>query len=153
MSAEGGAGPARTLEDILREAGMQAAGRGGRRRRAEDTGPVPVPPLAEPAAEPAGEPIPATAARAGLGWLLSAAELVGAAVLGVLIWYAFSLLWELYPYVAALAAPFVLTGLVVGGRLVRRRSGRRLGLSTLIALLLVGTLLAVLPAAAVLSGT
>lgn len=194
-SGTSAAGPARSLADLLAEAGIQAVGRGGRRRRTEvgpsaaeeDTGPLtpvtrparhgadpddePAPAPHEPAAvldeaapprdepephpdepEPAS-PAPAVAARAALGWLLFAVELVVAAILGVLIWYAFSLLWELYPYVAALAAPFVLTGLVVGGRVVRRRSGRRLGLSSLIALLLVGSLLVVLPAAAVLSGS
>lgn len=189
-SGTSASGPARSLADLLAEAGIQAAGRGGRRRRAEadpspaeetTAPPPPVPrparrhgtdsedepsepepsepePLApepsEPEPVPDGAPpaSPAVAARAVLGWLLFAVELVVAAILGVLIWYAFSLLWELYPYVAALSAPFVLTGLVIGGRVVRRRSGRRLGLSALITLLLVGSLLVVLPAAAVLSG-
>ncbi|CAN5874298.1 hypothetical protein BH18ACT7_BH18ACT7_04480 [soil metagenome] len=179
-SGTSASGPARSLADLLAEAGIQAAGRGGRRRRAEadpspaeetTAPPPPVPrparrhgtdsedePLApepsEPEPVPDGAPpaSPAVAARAVLGWLLFAVELVVAAILGVLIWYAFSLLWELYPYVAALSAPFVLTGLVIGGRVVRRRSGRRLGLSSLITLLLVGSLLVVLPAAAVLSG-
>lgn len=228
----------RSAADILREAGIDSTGRGGRRRRAEpdeevreapgpepaprevdETAPVPTigrrrraepdaepPPPAPPAldpptpalpaldpptpappapptparptpreipdlggpAAPRGTEIPdlavqadsrgertarASTARTALGWLLFLVELVVAAVLGVLIWYAFSLLWELYPYVAALAAPFVLTGIVIGGRIVRVRSGRRLGLSTLVTLLLVGSLLVVLPAAAVLSGT
>ncbi|MBA3250797.1 MAG: hypothetical protein H0T66_10950 [Geodermatophilaceae bacterium] len=194
-SGTSASGPARSLADLLAEAGIQAAGRGGRRRRTEadpspaeeaTAPPPPVPrparrhgtdsedepsepepsepepsepePLApepsEPEPVPDGAPpaSPAVAARAVLGWLLFAVELVVAAILGVLIWYAFSLLWELYPYVAALSAPFVLTGLVIGGRVVRRRSGRRLGLSSLITLLLVGSLLVVLPAAAVLSG-
>lgn len=92
--------------------------------------------------------------RAGvLGWVLFAVEMAGAAVLGVLIWYAFSLLWELYPYVAAAAAPIVLAGVVLVSQGLRRwRLQEPLSSSAIAALLLVAAFLVVLPAAAVLAG-
>jgi hypothetical protein len=91
--------------------------------------------------------------RAGaLGWLAFAVELVVAAVLGVVIWYAFSLLWELYPYAAAVAAPVVLAGVVTAGQSLRRRHAPgTLSPMAITALLLVAAFLVVLPAAAVLS--
>ena len=171
---------ARSLADILREAGIDSTGRGGRRRRPDaepapepeperepepgrdpEPGPGPEPgPEREPEPEPEPAPESAPEDRRGsvlgplVGWLLFAVELVIAAVVGVLVWYSFRLLWELYPYAAALAAPVALTGLVAGGQLLRRRrSPEPLGLPALAALVLVGTLLVVLPAAAVLAGT
>jgi len=91
--------------------------------------------------------------RSGLlGWVALLGELVAAAVLGVLIWYAFSLLWQLYPYVAAIAAPLVLAGVVTAGQLLRRRRSKEsLGSAAIAALLLVAAFLVVLPAAAVLA--
>ncbi|MEJ7705506.1 MAG: hypothetical protein WKF47_18620 [Geodermatophilaceae bacterium] len=132
---------ARSLADILREAGIDSTGRGGRRRR-PDAEPAPEPgperepepgrdpepepgpepgPEREPEPEPEPAPESAPEDRRGsvlgplVGWLLFAVELVIAAVVGVLVWYSFRLLWELYPYAAALAAPVALTGLVAGG--------------------------------------
>lgn len=239
----------RTLADVLREAGIEPVGRGGRRRRADpaqaefDAGPEPRPDVlpsaarhadraapergesgpdgvAEPAlprrhrrrkpdpeAEPERGPEPVAAVsmagtrgrhgavrsgtgrsatdpavirsgaagharpyedppapavvaadgrqaprRAGLGWLLFAVELIVASVLGVLIWYAFTVLWELYPYAAAVAAPLVLTGVVLAGQQVRRWHAQEpLGMSATAGLLLVAAFLVVLPAAAVLA--
>lgn len=87
-----------------------------------------------------------------LGWILFVVELAAAAGLGVLIWYAFSLLWELYPYAAAVAAPVVLAGVVLGSQLLRRwRSQEPLGASAIAALLLVAAFLVVMPAAGVLA--
>ncbi len=96
-----------------------------------------------------------TSRRSGvLGWLVFLVELAAAAALGVLIWYVFSLLWELYPYVAAVAAPFVLAGVVlIAEALRRRRSQERLSAAVTVALLLVTAFLVVLPAAAVLAGS
>ncbi|MEJ7705395.1 MAG: hypothetical protein WKF47_17950 [Geodermatophilaceae bacterium] len=86
------------------------------------------------------------------GWFVFVIELVVAAVLGVLIWYAFGLLWELYPYAAAVAAAVVLSGLVTAGQVLRRwRSQDPLGPMAVAALLLVAAFLVVLPAAAVLT--
>jgi hypothetical protein len=87
-----------------------------------------------------------------LSWLVFAVELVVAAVLGVLIWYTFNLLWELYPYAAAAAAPLVLAGVVATGQMLRQwRSQEPLGTAAITALLLVAAILVVLPAAVVLA--
>ncbi len=100
--------------------------------------------------QPARAPVPeGSAAR---GWSLLIVEVVLVAFLGVLLWYGFSVLWELYPYAAAVAAPGVLAGIVGVGQLLRARRGLPpLPGSVVFALLLVGTVLAVLPAAAVLA--
>jgi len=103
--------------------------------------------------EQAGEDGPEPSRHgAAVGWLILATELLAAAVLGVVIWYAFSLLWELYPYIAAVAAPVVLAGLVLAGQLLRRaRSQEPMGPSVIAVLLLVAAFLVVFPAASVLA--
>lgn len=152
-------GSPRTLADILREAGIEPVGVGGRRHRIE-TSAEPDPDLdpagdtdAEPEPEPdAGDRREVSWHRGVLSWLVFAVELVVAAVLGVLIWYTFNLLWELYPYAAAAAAPLVLAGVVATGQMLRRwRSQEPLGTAAITALLLVAAILVVLPAAVVLA--
>lgn len=198
----------RTLADILREAGIEPGGRGGRRRAepAAESGSEPgtdgaeqvsrpprhAGPQAQPAQEseprpnrvlasapepvrvpepPSGSPPvavgtegsgreavevgnarPASRRAGALGWVVFAVELVAAAVLGVLIWYAFGLLWELYPYAAAVVTPFVLAGVVTGAQVLRRwRSREPLGSLAVTALLVVAAFLVVFPAATVLA--
>ena len=192
-AGEFGTASARTLADILAEAGIEVTGSGGRRRRSEPdltgtpevSGPEPGPVVvdsggaeadgvdsggaeaawvdsAEAEAEidageqartaPAAEPAAVPAGSAARGWSLLLVEVVAAAFLGVLLWYGFSVLWELYPYAAAVAAPVVLAGIVGVGQLLRARRGLpALPGSAVFALLLVGAVLAVLPAAAVLA--
>lgn len=207
MAAAGefGTASARTLADILAEAGIEATGRGGRRRRREpdpsepepapagidevgvdivkagnagadtaevDTAEAEIDAAEQARSEPEGEtlvapgqPLPRSRGRHGQparapvpegsaarGWSLLIVEVVLAAFLGVLLWYGFSVLWELYPYAAAVAAPGVLAGIVGVGQLLRARRGLPpLPGSAVFALLLVGAVLAVLPAAAVLA--
>jgi len=86
-----------------------------------------------------------------LSWAILAVELLAALGLGVAAWYAFSALWDLMPYVAAFIGPLVVTGLVAVAGALRARTGRNpLGLPTLCILVFAGTVLVVLPAAALI---
>lgn len=83
-----------------------------------------------------------------LGWAVLLVEVLAAIGLGIAVWYAFSALWDLLPYVAAFAGPLVVTGLVAVAGALRARTGRNpLGLPTLCILVFAGTVLVVLPAA------
>jgi hypothetical protein len=98
------------------------------------------------AAEPTG--------REGvLAWARFAGEMVLALAAGVGIYFAFTVLWELLPYAALVAAPLTVTGLVAGVSAWRhRRYQAQLGVRLLAVLLFAGTLLAIAPAAALLAG-
>lgn len=98
---------------------------------------------------PEADPEDAVAApSAAIGWAILLVEVLAAFGLGVAVWYAFSALWDLLPYVAAFAGPLVVTGLVAVAGALRARTGRNpLGLPTLCILVFAGTVLVVLPAA------
>jgi hypothetical protein len=97
---------------------------------------------------------PAPAGPEGvLAWARFAGELVLAAAAGVGIYFAFTVLWELMPYVALVAAPLTVTALVAGVSAWRHRRGQpALGVRLLAVLLFAGTLLVIAPAAALLAG-
>lgn len=112
----------------------------------------PIPRIVLPAEEEPAEPL--TAAQSALAWARFAGELVVALAVGVGLYYLFSVLWELLPYLAVVLAPLVLTGLVGGVAFWRRRHGQpQLETRLLLVLLFAGTLLVVVPAAGLLSGT
>ena len=88
-----------------------------------------------------------------LAWLRFAGELVIALGVGVGVYFAFTVLWEMLPYVAVIAAPVVVAGLVGGVAMWRHRMGReQMGVRLLAVLVFAGTLLAIAPAAGLLSG-
>ncbi len=106
-------------------------------------------PLAPAPAEDPDETESAVPLQSGaISWAILVVELLAALGLGVAAWYAFSALWDLLPYAAALAGPLVVTGLVAVAGALRARTGRNpLGLPTLCILVFAGTVLVVLPAA------
>lgn len=88
-----------------------------------------------------------------LAWARFVGELVVALAAGVGIYFAFTVLWELLPYVAVVAAPLTVTALVAGVSVWRHRHGQaQLGVRLLAALLFAGTLLVIAPAAGLLAG-
>jgi hypothetical protein len=88
-----------------------------------------------------------------LAWLRFAGELVIALAVGVGVYFAFTVLWEMLPYAAVVAAPVVVAGLVGGVAVWRHRMGREQIVVRLLAVLVfAGTLLAIAPAAGLLSG-
>jgi Na+/H+-dicarboxylate symporter len=96
---------------------------------------------------------PPTPAQSALAWARFAGELVLAVVVGVGTYFAFTVLWELMPYVAMVAAPLVLTALVAGVAAWRhRREQAQLGVRLLAVLVFAGTLLVIAPAAGLLAG-
>ncbi|WP_460683202.1 hypothetical protein [Modestobacter lapidis] len=93
-----------------------------------------------------------TAGQSALAWARFAGELLLAVAVGVGTYFAFTLLWELMPYVALVAAPLALTGLVAGVAAWRhRREQAQLGVRLLAVLVFAGTLLVIAPAAGLLS--
>ncbi|CCH90387.1 Conserved membrane protein of unknown function [Modestobacter italicus] len=123
-------------------------------RRAEAhpvTGPIPV---QRSAGEPAVvEEEPLTAKESALAWLRFAGELVVALAVGIGLYFAFTVLWELMPYVALAAAPLTVTALVAGVAAWRQKRGQgALGVRLLAVLLLAGTVLVIAPAAGLLAG-
>jgi hypothetical protein len=105
-----------------------------------------------PAVDATGE-IPAAPRESALAWLRFAGELVIAAAVGVGVYFAFTVLWELVPHLAVVASPVVVTGLVLGVGAWRHRSGRGpVGTRLLGALVFAGTILTILPAAGLISG-
>jgi hypothetical protein len=104
-----------------------------------------------PAVDATGE-IPAAPRESALAWLRFAGELVIAAAVGVGVYFAFTVLWELVPHLAVVASPLVVTGLVLGVGAWRQRSGRGpVGTRLLGALVFAGTILTILPAAGLIS--
>ncbi|MCO7222401.1 hypothetical protein [Klenkia sp. PcliD-1-E] len=106
-----------------------------------------------PKEEPA-DAEPLTTSQAAVAWVRFAGELLVALAVGVGLYYLFSVLWELQPYAAVVAAPLAMTGLVGGVSAWRQRQGQGpVGLRLLVVLLFAGTLLCVVPAAGLLSGS
>jgi hypothetical protein len=116
------------------------------------TGPIPVQRgAAEATAGEDDEPL--TGRESALAWFRFVGELVVALAVGIGLYFAFTVLWELMPYVALIAAPVAVTGLVAGVAAWRQRSGQGvLGVRLLAVLLLAGTVLVIAPAAGLLAG-
>jgi hypothetical protein len=134
---------------------IPAVGAGAASRRAEAhpvTGPIPVQRSgAEPADVEDEEPL--TGRESALAWARFAGELVVALAVGIGLYFAFTVLWELMPYVALVAAPAAVTALVAGVAAWRQRRGQgALGVRLLAVLLLAGTVLVIAPAAGLLAG-
>ncbi len=107
------------------------------------TGPIPgLGAAADEAGTPAGP----------LAWLRFVGELVVAVAVGIGVFFAATLLWEMAPYLALVLVPVAVASLVAGVGLWRQRQGsgpvgpRLLGL-----LVLAGTLLTIVPAAQLLA--
>lgn len=141
-----GATPERERRRGSRSAGSRHAG------AAPSTGPIPPVDRAAHAAEPAGD-VDGARPEGAMAWLRFAGELALAAAVGVGVYFAFTVLWEMVPHIAALASPVVVTGLVLGVSTWRQHSGRGpLPARMLGVLVFAGTVLTILPAAALLSG-
>ncbi|MGY1590380.1 hypothetical protein ACI79D_00230 [Geodermatophilus sp. SYSU D00708] len=89
-----------------------------------------------------------------LAWLRFGGELVVALAVGVGIYFLFTVLWELLPYLAVVLAPLAVAGLVAGvGAWRQRQDKEHLGVRLVGILVFAGTLLTIAPAAGLLSGT
>jgi hypothetical protein len=89
-----------------------------------------------------------------LAWLRFAGELIIALAVGVGVYFAATVLWEMVPHVAVLLAPLSVTGLVTGVGVWRQKQGREpVGPRLLAVLVFAGTLLTIAPAAGLLAGS
>jgi len=87
-----------------------------------------------------------------LAWLRFAGELVIALAVGIGVFFAATLLWEMAAYVALLLVPLAVTGLVAGVGMWRQRQGAEpVGPRLLALLVFAGTLLTIVPAAQLLA--
>ncbi len=112
------------------------------------TGPIPV---VRPDQADAEAP-DATPRESALAWLRFGGELVIALAVGVGIYFAATVLWEIVPHVAVLLAPLAVTALVTGVGVWRQRQGREpVGARLLAVLVFAGTLLTIAPAAGLLA--
>lgn len=94
----------------------------------------------------------ATPRESALAWLRFGGELVIALAVGVGVYFAATVLWEIVPHVAVLLAPIAVTGLVTGVGVWRQRQGREpVGARLLAVLVFAGTLLTIAPAAGLLA--
>jgi len=144
----GGAAPSTAAIPGLRTGRTPVGSRSGA-EPVPTTGPIPK--VVLPADDEDAEPL--TTAQAAVAWARFAGELVLALAVGVGLYYLFTVLWELQPYVAVVAAPLAITGLVGGVSAWRQRRGQGpVGLRLLLVLLFAGTLLCVVPAAGLLAG-
>jgi len=117
------------------------------------TGPIPVQRASEAGGAPVEAAEPLTGRESALAWARFAGEMVVALAVGVGLYFAFTVLWELMPYVALVAAPLAVTALVAGVSAWRRRQGEgALGMALHLVLLLAGTVLVIAPAARLLAG-
>ncbi|GAA4726922.1 hypothetical protein GCM10023328_01240 [Modestobacter marinus] len=136
-----------------------ATARGAGRRGADHpvTGPIPVAAAQAEAARTAAaraDEEPLTGRESVLAWARFAGELVVALAAGIGVYFAFTVLWELLPYVALVAAPVTVTGLVAGVAAYRQRRGQgALPVRLLAVLLLAGTVLVIAPAAGLLASS
>ncbi len=87
-----------------------------------------------------------------LAWLRFVGELVIALAVGIGVFFAATLLWEMAAYVALLLVPLAVTGLVAGVGMWRQRQGAEpVGPRLLALLVFAGTLLTIVPAAQLLA--
>ncbi|WP_222194374.1 hypothetical protein [Modestobacter italicus] len=131
----------------------KAAEAAARARQAAEhpvTGPIPV--VTAQAAAGTAEPEPLTGRDGVLAWARFVGELVVALAVGVGVYFLFTVLWELVPYGALVAAPLTITGLIAGVAAWRKRQGQGpLGVQLLAVLLLAATVLVIAPAAGLLA--
>lgn len=114
------------------------------------TGPIPVVRPEQTETDPGD--VDATPRESALAWLRFAGELVIALAVGVGVYFAATVLWEIVPHVAVLLAPLAVTGLVTGVGVWRHRQGREpVGARLLAVLVFAGTLLTIAPAAGLLA--
>ncbi|WP_222268346.1 hypothetical protein [Modestobacter marinus] len=114
-----------------------------RRVGAHRTGP-------QPTVAADGEPL--TGRQSALAWLRFAGEMVVALAVGIGVYFAFTVLWELVPYGALVAAPLTITGLVAGVSAYRQKRGEGPpGVWLLAGLLLAAAVLVIAPAAGLLA--
>jgi len=149
------AGGSTTASSTQHSRAAEAASRARRAAEHPVTGPIPVvtaQAAAEAAAAEAAEPL--TGKESALAWARFAGELVVALAVGIGVYFLFTVLWELMPYVALVAAPLTVTGLVAGVAAWRQRMGQgQLGVRLLAVLLLAGTVLVIAPAAGLLASS
>jgi hypothetical protein len=126
----------------------------GRPRTADDgssTGPIPV--VRRDADAPLIEDEALGPKEGALAWLRFAGELVVALAAGVGIYFLFTVLWELLPYLAVLLAPVAVAALVAGvGAWRQRQDKEHVGVRLTAVLVFAGTLLTIAPAAGLLAG-
>ncbi|WP_040339143.1 hypothetical protein [Candidatus Blastococcus massiliensis] len=147
-------GALRDERDPLRDTG-RATGRpvrAGQRAAPRDehfsTGPIPV----VRATDVDDLDDDATPQESALAWLRFAGELVIALAVGVGVFFAATVLWEMASYVALLLVPLAVTGLVAGVGMWRQRQGEEpVGPRLLAVLVFAGTLLTIVPAAQLLA--
>ncbi|MGY1837795.1 MULTISPECIES: hypothetical protein [unclassified Modestobacter] len=138
-------GPSTAAIPALQTSASRATGE--RRSGAHRTGP-------QPAVPGEGDAEPVSGPQGALAWVRFVGELVVALAVGIGLYFAFTLLWELMPYAALVAAPLVVTGLVAGAAAWRQRQGQGpLPVRLLAGLLLAGTVLVIAPAAGLLAGS
>lgn len=126
-----------------RTAGSTAADRAGN----PSTGPIPV-----VRAGDVDTDLESTPRESALAWLRFAGELAIALAVGVGIYFAATVIWEIVPYLALVLAPLAVTGLVSGVNLWRQRQGAEpVGARMLAVLVFAGTLLTIAPAAGLLA--
>jgi hypothetical protein len=100
------------------------------------------------------EDLDSTPRESALAWLRFAGELIIALAVGVGVYFAATVLWEMVPHVAVLLAPLAVTGLVTGVGVWRQKQGREpVGPRLLAILVFAGTLLTIAPAAGLLAGS
>ncbi|MGY1630157.1 hypothetical protein ACI784_00400 [Geodermatophilus sp. SYSU D01186] len=89
-----------------------------------------------------------------MAWLRFAGELVVALAAGVGIYFLFTVLWELLPYLAVVLAPLAVAALVAGVAAWRQRQDKEpAGFRLVGVLVFAGTVLTIAPAAGLLSGS
>jgi hypothetical protein len=114
-----------------------------RRAGAHRTGP-------QPTVAPDEEPL--SGRQSALAWLRFAGEMVVALAVGIGVYFAFTVLWEVVPYGALVAAPLTITGLVAGVSAYRQKRGEGPPSVWLLAgLLLAAAILVIAPAAGLLA--
>ncbi|WP_369132936.1 hypothetical protein [Modestobacter sp. I12A-02662] len=114
-----------------------------RRAGAHRTGPQPA---------VAADEEPLTGRQSALAWLRFVGEMVVALAVGVGVYFAFTVLWEVVPYGALVAAPLTITGLVAGVSAYRQKRGEGPpGVWLLAGLLLAAAVLVIAPAAGLLA--
>jgi hypothetical protein len=128
-----------------------AAARGTGPATGPSTGPIPVGRADDDA--PLTEDEALGPKEGALAWLRFGGELVVALAVGVGIYFLFTVLWELLPYLAVVLAPLAVAGLVAGvGAWRQRQDKEHAGVRLVGVLVFAGTLLTIAPAAGLLSG-
>jgi hypothetical protein len=98
------------------------------------------------------EDLDSTPKESALAWLRFAGELVIALAAGVGIYFLFTVIWEMLPYLAVVVSPLAITALVAGVGAYRHKMARDpVGPKLLAVLVFAGVLLTVAPAAGLLA--